>query len=68
MTSAPLKIPAEPTPAMALPTIKATDDGAAPHTADPISKMKIETKKTVLILKNVYSFPKNSCSAHVVSR
>jgi hypothetical protein len=68
ITNAPLKIPAEPTPAIARPTISATDEGAAPHSALPISKMKIETRKTVLILKNVYSFPKNNCSAQVVNR
>src|SRR4051812_25324648 len=68
ITRAPENIPADPTPATARPTIRALDVGAEPHTADPTSKIKMAVKKTVLILKNVYSFPKNSCRAHVVKR
>lgn len=33
------KMPAEPTPATARPMMSAVEVGAAPHTADPISKM-----------------------------
>lgn len=39
MMTEPEKIPAEPSPAMARPMIKAVEFGAAPHTADPISKI-----------------------------
>jgi len=53
ITRAPEKIPAEPTPAIARPTINAADDGAAPQTADPTSKIKIDTKYTVLMEKKV---------------
>jgi hypothetical protein len=42
--SAPENIPAEPTPAIALPTIKVIEFGAAPQIALPTSKMKIAVK------------------------
>lgn len=41
MTRAPEKIPADPTPAIARPMMRATEVGAAPQTTEPISKMKI---------------------------
>ena len=41
---------AEARPAMARPTMKATDDGAAPHKAEPTSKMTIEIKATIFVL------------------
>jgi len=49
MTRVPEKMPAEPMPAMARPTIRATEVGAAPQTAEPTSKMKIEIRKTRLM-------------------
>ena len=49
MTRAPEKIPAEPTPAMARPTIRAAELGAAPQTAEPTSKIPMEVRKTVLM-------------------
>ena len=48
ITVAPEKIPAEPSPAMARPTINAVEVGAAPQTADPISKSAMALKKTIL--------------------
>jgi hypothetical protein len=39
-------MPAAPTPAIALPMIKAREEGAAPHTALPTSKRKMIVKKT----------------------
>jgi hypothetical protein len=35
----PEKIPAEPTPAIARPTIRLAEEGAAPHSALPTSKV-----------------------------
>jgi len=49
MTIQPEKRPEEPSPAMARPTIKAFEVGAAPHTAEPTSKMSIEVRKTHLM-------------------
>lgn len=45
----PTKIPAAPTPEIARPTMKADDVGAAPHKADPASKMINDIKKTHLV-------------------
>lgn len=43
LIDAPVKMPADPNPAMALPRMKAVELGAAPHIAEPISKMRIVT-------------------------
>jgi hypothetical protein len=48
--------------------MKATDVGAAPHTAEPTSKMKTAMRKTILMLQKVYSLPKSSWKAHVESK
>ena len=40
----PEKIPAEPSPAIARPRINAVEFGAAPQTADPISKTPIAAR------------------------
>lgn len=48
MTIAPEKRPAEPAPAMALPTMKTLELGAAPQIAEPISKTTIADKYTFL--------------------
>lgn len=45
----PWKIPADPTPATALPTMKAVELGAAPQTALPISNMSMEVRKTQFV-------------------
>lgn len=44
MMKLPAKIPADPTPAMARPMIKAVEFGAAPQIADPSSKMMMATR------------------------
>jgi hypothetical protein len=49
--TAPLEIPAAPTPAKARPTMKATELGAAPDTAEPASNRKTALKKVYLMLK-----------------
>jgi hypothetical protein len=46
---APEKMPADPIPAMALPTMKLVELGAAPHRADPTSKKKMATRKRFLV-------------------
>jgi hypothetical protein len=43
----PEKMPAEPRPAMARPTMKAVELGAAPHIADPISKTIMLRRKAL---------------------
>lgn len=68
MIKAPAKIPAPPTPAIARPMIKASELGAAPHIAEPTSKMKMAVKKTHFTGKKVYSLPNISWKAQVVSR
>lgn len=50
MMIAPEKIPEHPDPAIARPTINTTEFGAAPHMADPISKMAKDYRKTFLRL------------------
>ena len=40
----PPKIPADPIPAIALPTMKAVEEGAAPQTREPISKNAMEDR------------------------
>lgn len=61
-------MPALPRPAIARPTMKATELGAAPQMAEPISKSPMETRKTPLTLKKLYSFPKLSWNEQLVSR
>jgi hypothetical protein len=51
MMSAPEKIPALPTPATALPMIKAMEFGATPQIRLPSSNMEIAMRKTYLIEK-----------------
>ena len=45
----PEKMPAAPRPAIARPTMKAIELGAAPQTAEPISKMIMENRKTCFV-------------------
>ena len=44
---APVKMPADPKPAMARPAMKTGEFGAAPQMVEPTSKMMIEPKKTL---------------------
>ena len=50
VTRAPVKIPADPSPATARPTMKAVEVGATPQTKEPSSKMNNATRKTHLML------------------
>ena len=61
----PEKILAAPNPAMALPTMRTTDDGATAQTRDPTSKIKTPAINTHLVEYMVYSLPKISCTAAV---
>ena len=45
----PENIPAFPRPAIARPTMKATEFGAVAHTRDPISNITIEARKTFFV-------------------
>jgi hypothetical protein len=49
ITTEPEKIPPVPTPAIALPTIRATLVGATPHISEPSSKTQMAVKKVALI-------------------
>ena len=50
ITVVPEKSEAEPRPAMARPMMKAIDEGAAPHRAEPTSKMRIDSMAISLVL------------------
>ena len=60
--------PAPPTPATALPRIRATELGAAAQTMDPTSKMSSADRNTHLVENSAYSLPKNSCRHAMVTR
>jgi hypothetical protein len=60
--------PPAPNPAMALPTTKAIEFGAAPQIAEPTSNSTNAAKKVVLTLKAMYSFPNTNKNAQFVSR
>jgi hypothetical protein len=47
-TITPEKMPQEPSPAIALPIMKAVEFGAAPHIADPISNNTMAMRNTHL--------------------
>lgn len=64
----PERIPPPPRPAMALPSMKVTEFGAAPQRAEPASNRTIDIKKMGLTLKTVYIFPKTSWKAQLVSK
>lgn len=49
VTSAPLKIPADPAPERARPTMKAIELGATADTREPTSKMKRATRKVTFV-------------------
>jgi hypothetical protein len=49
MIVVPEKIPAEPIPAMARPTMKAWEFGAPPQRADPTSNMVIAMRNIVFV-------------------
>ena len=51
--SEPERIPAPPSPAIALPTMNETEVGATPQIREPTSKIRREIRKTHLILKKV---------------
>ena len=68
ITMAPDMMPADPSPATARPMMKATEVGAAPQMAEPISNSAMAVRKTALMLKKVYSLPYISWKAELVSR
>lgn len=53
MIKAPEKIPADPNPAIALPTIKVVELGATPQIKEPNSKIPMAMRYTYLMLKKV---------------
>lgn len=65
--TAPAMMPALPIPAIALPTIKATEFGAAPHRADPTSKTKMRIKNTYFAVWKVYILPMSNWKQELVN-
>jgi hypothetical protein len=57
MMKQPAKVPAQPTPVIARPAMKASLLGAVAHIKLPSSKMKILSKKTYLTLKYLNALP-----------
>lgn len=53
----PATMPAPPTPAIALPTMRAVEDGAAAQMIDPISKMAMVARYTYFMLSSANSLP-----------
>lgn len=49
MTVDPAVMPAQPTPAIARPMMKAVELGAAPHRAEPTSKTMMVMRYTILV-------------------
>lgn len=66
MMNAPPITPAPPAPAIALPMIKEIELGAAPQTALPIKKMRIDVKYVHFVLSKVYARPNGNWKAQVV--
>lgn len=60
IVSAPDTMPEHPRPEIALPMIRTVEFGAAPHIAEPISKMATLRMKIHLIENIVYNFPTGS--------
>lgn len=60
--------PAPPIPEIARPRINASDDGAAPETTDPTSKMSKAAKNTHFMAYSAYSLPKKSWKHVMVIR
>ncbi len=68
MIKLPAKIPAEPSPEIALPIIKAVEFGEMAQMRDPSSKMQIETRYAHLRLKKVKKRPQSSWQEQVVRK
>jgi hypothetical protein len=64
----PERTPPAPTPAIALPMMNAIEFGAAAQTVEPTTNTKMEPKKVALMGTNLYSFPKSSWNAALVSK
>jgi hypothetical protein len=64
----PQNIPLAPTPAIALPMIRARELGAVAHMIEPASKIARAAIKVHLTLNKVYILPKDGCSDIWVSR
>lgn len=56
----PERTPPDPSPAIALPNMKAIEFGAAPQRAEPTSNTTIDARNVALMLKTLYSFPNTS--------
>lgn len=65
MTMTPENTPEDPTPASALPRMNVTELGAAPHSAEPASKIIIAARNTNLLLYNRYKRPNGSWVAQL---
>jgi hypothetical protein len=62
----PAIMPAAPTPAIARPTMKAIELGAAPQIAEANSKRRTLARRTGFVGKKAYSLPKRSWKQQLV--
>lgn len=67
-TNEPLKIPALPTPVIALPTMNTLEEEEVAQTMLPTSKIAIETRYVHLIEDIAYIRPQDGCRALEVRR
>jgi hypothetical protein len=64
----PAKIPAAPTPQIALPIMKAIELGAAPQRAEAVSNIRMLVSRVFFTEKKVYILPNNSWDAQHVNK
>lgn len=57
----PVFTPAAPKPAIARPTIRATEEGATPQIKLPTSRRKIASRNVIFRLKKRYALPPFGC-------
>jgi hypothetical protein len=68
MIKAPLKIPALPRPAMARPTMRASEVGAVPQTMEPISKITIAVMYTYQVDLRLKFTGREEQRTHLIGR
>ena len=68
MIKLPAKMPAEPSPEIDLPTIRAVEFGEIPQRKEPSSKMQIEARYAHLRLKKVKKRPQSNWQEQVVRK
>lgn len=64
----PAKMPAAPSPEIALPTMNANELGAAPQRAEAVSNSRILVRKVLFTEYKVYNLPYNNWNAQFVNK